>query len=218
MKVSTDACIQGAWLPLQHSQKKALDIGAGTGLLSLMLAQRAPWLQIDALELDSAATVQAKENIAASPFAERIHAINADARDWQALHNYDLIICNPPFFSGDLAGDSVLRNSARHDDHLTAPDIARLATDLLHPEGVICMMWPAHRMDEWTRLMRHADMRCEGKLTVRNKAGARISSVISTWSRRAMNPLPEEVLFVRNEAGDYTPAFISLLQDFYLGL
>ncbi|MGN6568280.1 MAG: tRNA1(Val) (adenine(37)-N6)-methyltransferase, partial [Flavipsychrobacter sp.] len=114
MKVSTDACIQGAWTPIHDHVRHVLDIGTGTGLLSLMLAQRDPRMHIDAVELDEQAATQAKENIVSSPFSERIDIIHGDAKEYQANQQYDLIICNPPFFQNSLLGDNSKRNTARH--------------------------------------------------------------------------------------------------------
>ena len=113
MKVSTDACILGAWAPLPASGS-VLDVGAGTGLLSLMIAQREESLQIDGLEIDDDAAKQATENVAASPWADRVSILNADARSFHPSHRYDLIISNPPFFINSLpaAGDAATFRAA----------------------------------------------------------------------------------------------------------
>jgi tRNA1Val (adenine37-N6)-methyltransferase len=95
MKITTDACIQGAWTPLAPMPQNVLDIGTGTGLLALMLAQRFPEVHIDAVEYDQSAAAQAQENTDASPFAARIRVINADIRSFSAETQYDNIICNP---------------------------------------------------------------------------------------------------------------------------
>src|SRR5437763_1278410 len=96
MKVSTSACIQGAWTPIPDNAGSALDVGTGTGLLSLMLAQRAPQLSIDSIEIDAIAAAQANENVHQSPFADHIHLMQCDAKEYNPEKKYDLIICNPP--------------------------------------------------------------------------------------------------------------------------
>src|SRR5205085_2984467 len=106
MKVSTDACIQGAWTPIEPFVKNVLDIGTGTGLLSLMVAQRNNHILIDAIELDENAAQQATENIHASPWGDRINIVNGDIRNYTFNRQYDLIICNPPFFQNSLLGDA----------------------------------------------------------------------------------------------------------------
>jgi tRNA1Val (adenine37-N6)-methyltransferase len=126
MKVSTDACIQGAWTPVPHGACRILDAGAGTGLLSLMLAQRAPEVMIDALEIDEAAAIQAGENISASAFADRIHIHHQDVRSFQPEDQYDLIICNPPFFINSLNSPEAARNLARHNHTLQQKDLLDL--------------------------------------------------------------------------------------------
>src|SRR4051812_43889814 len=92
MKVTTDACIQGAWTAVLPQVKRVLDIGAGTGLLSLMLAQRVPGIIIDAIEYDAAAAAQARDNAIASPWKESINIIEADVCSYGFTHKYDLII------------------------------------------------------------------------------------------------------------------------------
>ena len=113
MKVSTDACIQGAWTPVTDNVKHVLDIGTGTGLLSLMLAQRYSNITIDAIEIDADACGQAKENIAASPWADRIKLTEIDINDYAPAQRYDMIICNPPFFLNTLLGSAPSRGSIK---------------------------------------------------------------------------------------------------------
>ena len=218
MKVSTDACIQGAWTPLSKQIHTVLDVGTGTGLLSLMLAQRAPQLKIDALEIDADASKQASENITNSTFAERIRVINEDAKVFNPTHRYDLIVCNPPFFSQDLVGPNVHRNSVRHDELLKAEDLVSLARRGLEDDGALCIMWPERRTAEWTALMHEADFHLCDELLVRNNTGARISSIISLWRTNLTEPFRSDTLFIRNESGNYSPEFVALLRDFYLRL
>jgi tRNA1Val (adenine37-N6)-methyltransferase len=119
MKVTTDACIQGAWTPVQKDEVRILDIGAGTGLLSLMLAQKAPNAIVDAVELNEQAATQAGQNFAGSPWADRLNVICSDIQGYRATHKYDLIISNPPFFNNSLKGPEASRNNARHTTALT---------------------------------------------------------------------------------------------------
>lgn len=114
MKVTTDACIQGAWTPVLPSVKNVLDVGTGTGILALMLAQKNSEITVDAIEVDKDAAGQARANVAGSPWRERINILEGDVRNYPFDKRYDLIITNPPFFSNSLLGDDVNKNLARH--------------------------------------------------------------------------------------------------------
>lgn len=218
MKVSTTACIQGAWTPIPTHATNVLDIGAGTGLLSLMLAQRNQQINIDALEIDADAAGQAAENIAASPFADRIHVVREDANLFNPAKAYDLIICNPPFFTNDLKGPDSNRNAVRHDDHLSAPELAAIANRCISENGVISVLWPERRMPEWEELMKRTNWHLHHALAIRHTAGARVSTVASTWSPApAAHPSKEE-LTIYNGPAQYSPEATALLKDFYLKL
>ena len=97
MKVGTDGVLLGAWAPVQNA-KYILDVGAGSGLISLQLAQRNPWASITSIEIDPAAAAQAKENIQSSPWSDRMEVICSDFRDYHAENKFDLIVSNPPYF------------------------------------------------------------------------------------------------------------------------
>src|SRR5262249_33933395 len=115
MKVTTDACVFGAWVAQDVTDvQNVLDIGTGTGLLPLMLAQRHPSITIDAIEIDKESFEQAKENVAISPFAEHIQVINDDAKAFSSWKKYDLVISNPPFYEKELASSDHKKNIAHH--------------------------------------------------------------------------------------------------------
>ncbi len=217
MKVSTDACIQGAWTPILSGVKKVLDIGAGTGLLSLMLAQRSEAVHIDAVELDEDATTQAKENIAASPWKERIRVIQGDIRT-TALPQYDMIICNPPFFQNSLLGDSEERNKARHTLSLGYEDLFYIIAKVLTEDGYASILLPVAEHAVWEAIVKKNDWNIIHKLVVQPKATALPNRIISICSKTGEHATKEEILTIYEADHSYTQAFQNLLQIFYLKL
>jgi len=218
MKVSTDGCIQGAVAQVPSGINTALDIGTGTGLLSLMLAQRFPQLRITAIEMDEGACLQAAANIKASPFQERITVLQADARTFQPENKYPFIICNPPFFTKSLKGPVDARNKARHDDTLSQEDLIRLMNRVLTDNGTACFLWPATEHAEWEQLLTREGYYLHDRLSVRDRAHTRITRVISICSRLFRAQPEEQELVIKTEDGTYSETFLTYLSPFYLYL
>jgi len=144
MKVGTDGVLLGAWVPIAGVQR-VLDIGTGSGLIALMLAQRtASDVQIDAVELDEAAAQQAQENVAESPWPERIHVHQANILQWapQCEQRYSLIVSNPPYFAAGSECASPERASARYTNDLTHEALLECAEQLLTEDGFFCVVLP----------------------------------------------------------------------------
>ena len=153
MKIGTDGVMIGAWASPNHNEKKSqfqiADIGSGSGVIALMLAQRFPESFITAVELEPLAVEQSRENFNASPFHSRLECIEESFQDW-ALHStndsrYDLVVSNPPFFHGKPKSPFHARNLARHDDYLNVTDLFEGADKVLSREGVFCVVWPVER-------------------------------------------------------------------------
>jgi tRNA1Val (adenine37-N6)-methyltransferase len=217
MKVSTDACIQGAWTPLPDKPCRILDIGTGTGLLSLMVAQRAPGAVVDAVEIDAAAAQQAKENIAASPFADRIAVYHTDARNWQPQSRYDVLICNPPFFNNSLTGPAAARNLARHGLMLQQADLIRIFERVLKPDGYASVLWPAAEGELFTKLAAQEGWTPRTQLSIKDTDDARIKRIIRIYARN-VPAAQSAVLTIKESTGQYTSVFKDLLASFYLHL
>lgn len=217
MKVSTDACIQGAWTPVPSGTNRVLDIGTGTGLLSLMIAQRHPPAMIDALELDAAAAGQAFDNVAASPFADRISVHHTDAKVWQPVQPYDLIICNPPFFHKALKGPDAARNVARHSDHLGVDTLLGLTSHWLSADGIASFLWPTAEHAFFAQKAPAFDLVLRSTLQIQHRAGSAVSRVISVWGKASM-AASVEALIIKDEQDAYTDRFRQLLSPFYLQL
>jgi tRNA1Val (adenine37-N6)-methyltransferase len=218
MKVSTDACIQGAWVPVADNVQYILDIGAGTGLLSLMLAQRtAAHVQIDALELDADAAMQAGENIAHSPWKDRVHVIAADARTYVFDKKYQLIVCNPPFFNNSLLGPDDNRNSVRHTLSLSYHDLFNIINNVLDVNGTAAVLLPAAEHATWEGIVKAHGWSFSRILQVYPKSGGAYNRVISICCREAADTTTE-ILQIYADRGTYTPAFTALLEPYYLKL
>lgn len=218
MKVSTDACIQGAWTPVPSCVCNVLDVGAGTGLLSLMMAQRIPHAQIDAIEQAEPAAVQAIENAAQSPFARRIRVVQGDAAIWTSKQQYDLIICNPPFFKNSLTGPDAERNAARHLDTLNMQSLLRILLRNLAADGSASVMWPVQEHEHFVQLAIVSGIYLQQVLCVQDNMFGRIIRIVGLYSKvRCIQPVIDSLVIKDNDGG-YTSAFRNLLTPFYLHL
>ncbi|WP_432698541.1 tRNA1(Val) (adenine(37)-N6)-methyltransferase [Marinobacterium sp. YM272] len=141
MKVTTDACALAAWAPLA-SCGRILDIGTGSGVLALFLAQRAPQAQVDAVELNPEAAEQARRNFDTSPYAERLSLYTSDITAFQPQHRYDGIICNPPFFQDATHNSCHSRAQARHNVSLELPALLEAIARLLAAAGTAFILLP----------------------------------------------------------------------------
>lgn len=217
MKVSTDACIQGAWTPVEPSVSKVLDIGAGTGLLSLMLAQRFDHIDIDAVELDKDAAEQAKKNFKDAPWSNRISLYHSDIKSYSFGQLYDMIICNPPFFQNSLQSDKVNRNMARHTGSLSYIDLLMSFDRLLTSDGYASVMLPVAEFEVWEKLLHENDWSVSTKLLVRPRAEQKHNRVISLCKRGDTSSVRFQELSIYDING-YTNEFTQLLAPFYLKL
>lgn len=217
MKVSTDACIQGAWTPVAAHVERVLDIGTGTGLLALMLAQRQSTFHADAIELDAGAAVQAAENVSNSPFAGRIRVQQADIRSWSADRRYDLLICNPPFFSNSLRSTAAGRRLARHDDEFSREDMAEACSRLISPGGRASILLPASQQEHWEQIMGKYGLYLQQRLLIRPYAHSPANRIISICNLSGQGREDEE-LVIYHQPGRYTESFAALMRPYYLGL
>lgn len=217
MKVCTDACLYGAWLASQIQDQtgisNCLDIGTGTGLLSLILAQKTT-ANIDAIELETTAVQQAKENFAVSPFANRLTVVQADINQWQTEQRYQLVFSNPPFYEHDLASPDVKRNLALHSSALTLEALFQAMNRLAEPTGQISMILPHHRREA---AISHAlvlgwHLNAEASIYQTEKHKAFRSFLL--FSQTAKTPFANEIIIKQN--GVYSEAFTALLKDYYL--
>lgn len=221
MKVCTDACVFGAWVaakmnPLHTANAPGLDIGTGTGLLSLMLAQQLS-LKIDAVEMDKDAYEQSAGNFKDSPWVASLSAVHADIRSFSSTAGkYDLIISNPPFFENDLKASGRGRNLARHESLLDLRELFRIAALLLAHEGYFALLLPAHRKVQAEQLAAESGMHPCYIADIHQSMKHSAFRVMFIFRNRAATASVEKI-HIRN--GDhYSPEFVQLLQAYYLHL
>ena len=147
MKVGTDGTLLGAWANAPMGPCRILDIGTGTGLVALMMAQRFPESQVVGIDIDRDATIQAMENVDASPYSERITIINEDATKIDDKEVFDAIVCNPPYFVDSLTCPESQRTLARHTVTLTYEQLMKTAYKLLNNNGIFSIIIPTENND-----------------------------------------------------------------------
>jgi tRNA1Val (adenine37-N6)-methyltransferase len=216
MKVSTDACIQGAWTPILSQVNNVLDIGTGTGLLSLMMAQRNDKISIDAIELDKASANQAHENFQASSWKNRIQLFEGDVRSFAFEKKYDLIICNPPFFQNSLLGNKQERNKARHQLSLGFDDLLKAMNNHLNEDGYASVLLPFNEHQYWTQHLSKNAWSISHLLEIvplKNKSANRIVSLCTL--KPSVKTITDK-LVIYEQQGSYSERFSQLISPFYL--
>lgn len=221
MKVCTDACILGAWVANKIetgtlSPNNILDIGTGTGLLSLMLAQKTGAL-ISAVEINTEAFLQAKENIERSPWGHRITVQNKNILDPDTSENFDLIICNPPFYNNALKSPDTVRNEAMHSGGLSFAELALSIKQKLSAEGKAGVLLPFHRLKDLADELVQEQLFIEEELHVAHSPKHKFFRAILLISQRPAIPL-KNTFFINDETGRYSEDFTALLKDYYLKL
>lgn len=219
MKVCTDACIFGAWVA-RHipSAAHVLDIGSGTGLLSLIYAQENAKAIIDAVEIDPLAARQAIENTKNSLWADRINIHQVAIQQFNSGHQYDLIISNPPFFENDLRSPNVERNNAMHDTSLTLEELSNIIEQYLSPDGSFSVLLPYHRSDYFITLMNNHGLHLNIRLLVKQSLQHDYFRSILCFTKKPVDNVQEEELVIRVGKDIYSEEFIQLLKEYYLYL
>lgn len=218
MKVCTDACVLGAWADATGAGR-VLDIGTGTGLLALMVAQQNPEAMIDAVELDEAAVQQARENSAASPFGDRVRILSAAVQDYTADGQYDVILTNPPFFQSDLLSPDAGVNRAHHAQTLSLKDLLSAVSRLLKKSGRWYVLLPVEESRYLQGIAGESDWVAQSHLLLTHQPGRRPFRRLTAYAHASMQPVtnPAEELFIyENDGKTYTSAFRALLKEYYL--
>ena len=220
MKVCTDSCIFGAWVSKMIEKKsihvsKILDVGTGTGLLSLMIAQKTN-AQVEAIDIDKNSLDQAISNFKNSKWNHCITTHFVDLKNFKPPYKFDLVICNPPFFKGEIVSPKNDKNLAKHESELSLKDFFILMKELINENGKIAILIPFNRANECYQIIRELELNITSILKIsqtENHDFFRIALVVS----KKEGPILEESLIIKVN-GTYTPGIHELLKDYYLHL
>ncbi|WP_452222312.1 tRNA1(Val) (adenine(37)-N6)-methyltransferase [Lacinutrix salivirga] len=217
MKIGTDGVILGAWSPIGQQPFAILDIGAGTGILSLMLAQRSNAEVIDALEIDEQAYEQCVENFENSPWSDRLFCYHADLAEFteEIEDKYDLIICNPPFYAEDYKTESKQRDLARFQDAMPFEHLLDSVSKLLIEDGVFATIIPFNEEAKFITLASAVNLKANKITRVKGNLSSEIKRSLITMSF-SESEIKTNTLIIENARHNYTDEYINLTKDFYL--
>lgn len=218
MKIGTDGVLLGAWTPVEKNIFSILDIGTGTGIIALMLAQRSSASQIDALEIDENAFEQATDNFENSPWNDRLFCFHAALDEFveEPEDEYDLIVSNPPFYSEDYKSSNDQRDLARFQDAMPFEDLVEAAALLLSENGIFSVIIPFKEEENFLALAKEHELfplkitRVKGTPTTETKRS------LLAFSRNENRTLRVDELIIETARHIYTPEYIALTKDFYL--
>lgn len=214
MKVGTDGCLLGAWSDVSES-KKVLDIGCGSGLISIMIAQRCN-AQITGVEIDPEAAKQAKENAESSPWSNRIEITNKDINIYTTEKKFDTIVSNPPFFSDSLKCPGKERSFARHDETLTCGNLMECVSRMLTNDGKFSIVIPSDYLQKWCDEALFKGLSATRITFVRTLPHKPAKRVLVEFTKRACVKAETTELILEEEPGKYSEKACILLRDFYL--
>ncbi len=213
MKVGTDSVLLGAWADLGDA-RSILDVGAGTGILSLMAAQRNPLAFIDAIELDEAAAEEAEINFSNSLWKDRLSERNCDFLEFDTTERYDYIISNPPYFDGGIKAPNTRRAMARHNDSLPFGKFFEKATSLLADRGVIGLIAPIEVKEIIEFQAGENNLWIKKRVGVRTTEGKPIKRFL--WEFANYPAEVEEGVITLQDSGRRSLEFVRLTKDFYI--
>jgi tRNA1Val (adenine37-N6)-methyltransferase len=218
MKIGTDGVLLGAWAPIENNPNCVLDIGTGTGIIALMLAQRTGASQIDALEIDENAYEQATDNFENSPWNDRLFCFHAGLDEFveEPEDEYDAIVCNPPFYSEDYKSGSEKRDLARFQDAMPFEDLIEAAALLLSENGIFSVIIPFKEEANFLLLSEQYELFPLKITRVKGTPTSEIKRSLLAFSRKKTSNFPVDDLIIESSRHIYTQEYITLTKDFYL--
>ncbi|MEO5572756.1 MAG: methyltransferase [Bacteroidia bacterium] len=218
MKVGTDGVLLGAWVKI-NGAKRILDIGTGTGLIALMLAQKSDAV-IDAIDIDKDAFEQAKENAGNSPWYGRVSVFHSSLQDFSesSENKYDLIVSNPPFFEGTYKAGTEARNIARHtDEKLSFDDLIKGVKNLLKPEAKFCVILPFKEGTYFIEKSESNNLYVQKLTRVKTKSDRQEKRLMIEFGFQKANQVEDDIV-LQEEDLSFTKEYIELTKDYYPGL
>jgi tRNA1Val (adenine37-N6)-methyltransferase len=217
MKIGTDGVLLGAWTSLAHHPESILDIGAGTGIIALQMAQRSDASIIDAVEIDDDAFEQCAENFESSPWGDRLFCYHASLQEFasEIEESYDLIISNPPFFSENVKSGNWSRDAARFEASLPFEHIIVCVVHLLSKEGIFSTILPKNQQERFITLANASGLFLNRTCNVKGTPDTEVKRVLMEFSFQK-KAIRSETLTLEISRHEYTAEYITLVQDFYL--
>jgi tRNA1Val (adenine37-N6)-methyltransferase len=218
MKIGTDGVLLGAWTPLENNPYSILDIGTGTGILALMLAQRSTAEQIDALEIDENAYEQAVDNFEKSPWNDRLFCFHAGLDEFveEPEDEYDLIVSNPPFYTEDYYSNNEQRDLARFANAMPFEELIEAAAMFLSEKGVFAVIIPFKEEEKFVALASACELYPTKITRVKGTPTTEIKRSLLAFSRKKTDHYLVDELIIETARHQYTPEYIELTKDFYL--
>ncbi|MEM7085340.1 MAG: methyltransferase [Bacteroidota bacterium] len=219
MKIGTDGVLLGAWTSLENQPAKLLDVGSGTGVIALQLAQRSNAPVIDAVEIDTEAYEQCVENFEDSPWADRLFCYHASLQEFASEidETYDLIIANPPFYSEDYKSENLARDTARFNDALPFEHLVVCSAHLLSESGILAVVLPKKEENAFISLAEQHGMFPRRICRVRGNINSEEKRSLMEFGFQKKKP-EIAALTIETSRHQYTDAYIQLVQDFYLNM
>lgn len=217
MKVGTDGILLGAWAGTS-GVKSVLDIGTGTGLIAIMMAQRTENdVQIDAVEIDAESSKQARDNMASAPWHQRLNCLESSIQDYAKLTNqrYDLIVSNPPFFSGGTISQNQDKNSVRHTVKLPHGDLLSAARKLMNEQGRLAIILPYIEGLRFKEMATSYHLYCRRLTEVRTKAGKDIERLLMEFELSPGELVEDELIIQGAGHNEWTERYTTLTRAFY---
>ena len=215
MKVGTDGCLLGGWFSCTGS-KRILDIGCGTGLISIMAAQRSS-AHVTGVEIDGTAASQARKNADNSPWGDRIEIVNSDFLDYETGEKYDAIVSNPPYFQASLKNPNQQRATARHTDSLSYEELMAHAARLLKDSGVLALILPIEAESEIRTLAEHNRLYPTHITHIHSKPNKPAKRLLIALSKQEQSEEPLiRTFYIESESAPRSPEYQDLTRDFYL--
>lgn len=220
MKIGTDAVLLGAWCAVSDFPDSILDVGAGTGVIALMLAQRTDAMTIDAVEIDEQAYEQTVENFERSDWGDRLFCYHSSFQDFAAEmeeeeEQYDLIVSNPPFYTDAYTTEDEARNTARFAAALPFEALLAGVKEILSPSGKFAVVLPYKEQEQFVSLAQRYDLYLQRVCYVKGTPGSEVKRSLLEFGRQAQEVQKEE-LVIETARHHYTPEYIALTRDFYL--
>ncbi len=217
MKVGTDGVLLGAWADVREASE-ILDIGAGTGVIAIMLAQRNLDANVDAVEIDAVACQTAERNMRKSPFFDRLNSFEEPIQDYAKTtrKEYDLIVCNPPFFTGGTLSSQTSRNEVRHTIKLPNGDLFSCVRRLLKKGGKFCVILPFIEGLRFKELAQNYNFYCTKVTQVKPKAEKPVERLLLQFEKIKLPEVTDELIIQFDQRNDFTPEYIALTKEFYI--